>query len=321
MRLWVSMGVKRHGRHDEPLRPRLVELDADSGTVVRQLDWETPHTCGAGLEVHQEFTAGHLAPDGCFWQPTHTELLRIDVDTMTVVEALAHPLFHGLHSVTTSPAGHLVLSAAGLDSVLELSRRGELLAHHFLDEGGFARRHPRPQDFRHVPYDALKPHSHHPNHAQWVGDTLWATCFETRRAHRLVGTGPDVLLPEGIPHDGRLRDGLLWFTQVDGRVIAVEPHSGARVHTIDLSSLDPSPGLLGWCRGVEKVGDRLFVGFTQLRRARHREVARWLLRGEQGLKRPSRVVEVDLASGGIVRETVLGNEAGGTIYGIQRMPS
>jgi hypothetical protein len=318
MRLWVSMGVKRGGRPREPLRPRLIELDADSGEVLRQLDWTTPPCSGAGPEVHQEFTAGHLVGEH-FWQPTHTELLRIDPVRMEVTGAVAHPLLHGVHSVAPGPDDTLVVSCAGLDSVLELSTRGELVHHHFLGSGHFTDRHPEPRDFRRVPYDALKPHSHHPNHAVWVDGQLFATCFETRRAHRLVGSGPDLLLPEGIPHDGRLRDGLLWFTQVDGRVVAMHP-DGHRVHTIELADLDPRPGLLGWCRGVEKVGHHLFVGFTQLRRSRHREVARWLLEGQAGIKRDSRVVVIDLRGPRIIAEHPVGNEAGGTIYGIWAMP-
>jgi len=320
MRLWVSMGVKRGGDPREPLRPRLVELDTDTGQVVRHLDWDTPSGHGAGPRVHQEFTAGHPGDDGSFWQPTHTELLRIDVARMEVVEQLAHPLFHGIHSVSPGRDGDFVLSAAGLDSVLEIDRRGQLVRHHFLGDGTFAGRHPEPRDFRRVPYDALKPHSHHPNHACWVGDSLFATCFETRRAHRLCGVGPDLALAEGIPHDGRLHDGLLWFTLVEGKVVAVHP-DGHRVRTLDLTSLGPADGLLGWCRGLEKVGHRLFVGFTQLRRSRHREVARWLVRGRHGVKRPTRVVEIDLSGPPtIVAEHVLGNDAGGTIYGIWARP-
>jgi hypothetical protein len=125
-------------------------------------------------------------------------------------------------------------------------------------------------------------------------------------------------LPEGVPHDGKLRDGLLWFTQVHGRVVAVDPSHGRRVW--DLAIDEGGRGLPGWCRGVEKVGDRLFVGFTMLRSTRHRDVARWLLRGADGRKRPTRIVEFDLARRRVVRELLVGNEAGGTIYGIQALP-
>lgn len=318
MRLWVSMGVKPGGRADAPLRPRLVELDADTGAVLRTLEHQSPPGSSAGPGVHQEFTAGALI-DGVFWQPTHTELLALDPTTMAPLGRVDHPLLHGVHSVAAAPDGGLVVSCAGLDSVVTLGPDGTLRDHRFLGDGAFTDRHPVARDFRRVPYDALKPHSHHPNHAHWVDGSLLVTCFETRRAHRVVGEGPDLPLPEGIPHDGRLRDGLLWFTQVDGRVIAVHP-DGRRDRVIDLTALDPSPGLMGWCRGIEKVGHRLFVGFTQLRSARHREVARWLIQGEAGRKRPSRVVEIDLRGPRIVREHLVGNAAGATIYGLWAFP-
>ena len=55
---------------------------------------------------------------------------------------------------------------------------------------------------------------------------------------------------------------------------------------------------------------------TMLRASRHREVLRMLLRGEDGAKLPTRLVEVDLDQRRIVRETELGNAEGGTIYSV-----
>jgi hypothetical protein len=55
---------------------------------------------------------------------------------------------------------------------------------------------------------------------------------------------------------------------------------------------------------------------TMLRRTVHREVARVLLRGEAGMKLPTRVLEIDLRSRSVVRVLTLGNRAGGTIYGL-----
>ena len=45
-----------------------------------------------------------------------------------------------------------------------------------------------------------------------------------------------------------------------------------------------------------------------------------MMRGAGGLKRPSRVVEIDLRTERIVRQVEVGNEAGGTIYGLTPMP-
>ena len=315
MRLLVSMGVKPRGLPAEPLVPRLVELDTATGRVLRERGWTSVH--GAGPGVHQEFTAGCSAGDGTFWLPTHTEILRIDLRDFAVVQQVHHPLFHGLHAVTLAPDGRLVAAAAGIDAVLEVDPMRLEVTRHFLRDQPFADAFPGIVDFRVVPYDALKPHQHHPNHAVWAAGALFATCFETRRAVDLTG-GPPILLPEGIPHDGRLREGHLWFTQVDGRVIAVDPTTRRRVGawTID----DGEPGLAGWCRGIEVAHGRLFVGFSSLRATRRREVARWLLRGAAGRKRPTRVVEVDRDTGAVRRSFPLGNHAGGTIYGIAVHP-
>jgi hypothetical protein len=310
------MGIKPSGRVDEPLQPWLVELDVDTGRTLRTRTWTTPHAHSAGPTVHQEFTAAHLATDGSVWQPTHTEVLRLDPRDMSVQQVVSHPLFHGLHSTSQRPGGGFVAAAAGIDSVLEVDDSGALTEHHFLRSQPFADAYPGIADFRRVPYDGLKPHSHHPNHATYAAGTLWATCFETQSAIAVHGKphAPISLAP-GIPHDGRLYDGALWFTWIDGVVLAIDP-SGHEQLRIDLSELDPTPGLLGWCRGLAKVGDRLFVGMTMLRRPRHREVIRRLVQGPAGEKRPTRVVEIDLRERRMVRQFPLGNAAGGTIYGL-----
>jgi hypothetical protein len=235
---------------------------------------------------------------------------------------VGHPLFHGLHSASSCADGSVWLSAAGIDSVLRVTSSGELAQHIFLQDRSFLEVFPDIDDFRRVPYDGLKPHQEHPNHVAEHEGRVWVTCFETRRARALDPAPPAELpLPEGIPHDGRPHRGLLWFTLTHGVVLAVDPKRNRVVHRIDLAALDPEPGLLGWCRGLALVDDRLFVGLTMLRRPRHREVLRWMVRGPAGRKRPSRVVEIDLRGPRIVRQIPVGNHAGGTIYGLLPMLS
>lgn len=317
------MGLKPNARPDEPLRPRLRELDVERGVVLRELTWEAHPQHVPGPSSHQEFTAATWA-DGRLLQPTHTELLWIDPTRLRVEKVLSHPLFHGVHSAEASGAGTIVVSCAGTESVLELDERGELLRHHWLREGAFEEAYRGHPDFRRVDHDELKPHSHHPNHASFVGDELLVTCFETRECRSLT-TGRRLALPESFPHDGRLREGLLWFTQVTGRVVGVDPVTLSRKVELDLAELsrargEQGRGLLGWCRGIEVVGSRMFVGFTMLRSTRHREVLRQLLLGADGRKRPSRVMEIDLDRPRIVREIEVGNPAGGTIYSLLAIP-
>lgn len=310
------MGVRAGGRPDAPLRPLLLEVDADRGLVLGALRWETDPRHLSGPDADQEFTAASVTSRGTLLQPTHTEVLELDGGR--VVRVISHPLMHSVHSAHERPGGGLVVSSAGNDSVLELDDDGALIAHHWLRDGDFAAAYPGVTDFRRAHHDAFKPHSHHPNRASYVDGERWVTCFEQRAC--LSSEGRRIGFPEGIPHDGVLRDGLLWFTLVDGLVIAVDPRSLRRERVIDLNRLDGRPGLLGWCRGVEVVGSRLVVGMSALRRTRHREVVRILLRGRHGVKRPSRLVEIDLERERIVREIELGNAAGGTIYGVSKSP-
>lgn len=314
MRVLVSMGIRPGGTPTEPLRPLLREVDLDERTVVGDLRWDTDPAWLSGPDADQEFTAASLTARGTVLQPTHTEVLELHRGE--VLRVTSHPLMHSVHSAVEGPRGRIAVSSAGNDSVLELDPHGQLLAHHWLRSGSFAAAYPGVSDFRRAHHDAFKPHSHHPNHAFYVGDELWVTCFEQRACVSL--SGRRIAFPEGIPHDGRLIDGLLWFTLVEGIVIAVDPDTLQRRRTVDLRALDGRRGLLGWCRGVEVVGSRLVVGMSVLRRTRRRELLRALL--GRGAKLPTRIVEVDLDRMCIAGELELGNAAGGTIYGVLKSP-
>lgn len=316
LKLLVSMGIKPDARVDVPLRPCLKEVDVDEGRVTRSVSYEVRPEHTPGPYAHQEFTSASWSPCGLLLQPAHTELLWIDPDNGGVVRRMSHPLFHGIHSAHTGIDGVIALTAAGLDSVLWLDRGGTLLDHRYLAPGSFDDRFDRSRDYRKVDHDALKPHVVHPNHAWQADGEWWVTCFETRCARSLDDAARIIALDEAIPHDGRMIDGLLWFTQVDGRIVAVDPVHLRRRRVVDLRRLTSGTGMLGWCRGIEVVGDRLFVGMTMLRRSRHREVMRMVMRGLAGKKRPTRVVEVDLKSERIVQDIPVGNAAGGTIYAI-----
>lgn len=315
MRLLVSTGRKPAGRTDEPLRGVLVEVDADRGEVTREvlIPMDPAHTAGTGS--HQELTAASLAPSGLLLQASHTEILWIHPRTLEVERRVSDRSFHAVHSATPRSGGGAWLTSASTDSVLAIDASGRLIERCAL--GG-----PLPDpslDLRTLDHDALKPHAIHPNHALQLDDALWVTCFETREC-RCLRTDRRIALPEAMPHDGRHRGGLLWFTQVTGRVVAVDPITLRRVIALDLAALTGEQRMLGWCRGIEVVGSRLFVGFTMLRRTRHREVLRLLLRGIRGEKLPTRVVEIDLDGPQVVQQIEVGNAAGGTIYGITAVP-
>ncbi len=315
MRLLVSTGRKPTGRISEPLRGVLVEVDPDRGRVIREASIEIPPAHTAGPGSHQELTSASLEPSGLLLQATHTEVLWIDPRTLAVVRRASDRCFHAVHSATPRPGGGAWLTSASTDSVLAIDAEGRVVERYTL--GGEVPG--APLDLRTLGHDALKPHAVHPNHALQLGSALWVTCFETRECRCLL-SDRRIPLPEAMPHDGRHRGGLLWFTQVTGRVVAVDPLTLERVLELDLAAMSDDPRMLGWCRGIEVVGSRLFVGFTMLRGTRHREVLRMMLRGIRGEKLPTRVVEIDLDGPRVTRQIQVGNAAGGTIYGITAVP-
>jgi hypothetical protein len=315
MELFLSMGVKPGGRVASPLTAVVRCVSVPDGHVVRDLACVSPIALTSGPGADQECTAASWLPDGVLLQPTHTEVLWVCIDTWRVIHRASHPLMHNVHSATPVSDGGYLVTCAGSDSVLTFDRSDVLVACDWLRDGDFHSAYGDIVDFRTLHHDQLKPHAYHPNHACLVGDKTWVTCFETQRAV-CREDGREILFPEGIPHDGRLRDGLLWFTVVTGHVIAVDPTTLERRVHLDLNRLTQRESMLGWCRGVEIVGRRLFVGMTMIRATRHREVMRWLARGGAGRKLPTRVIEIDLDTEAIVREIPVGNEAGGTIYAI-----
>jgi hypothetical protein len=300
MRLVLSMGLRPSSQLDEPMRPVLRELTVPSGTLGREL-W------GPAALVDDQFTVPHRA-GGVLVQPSRTAVSMVDLHAFAVTRTVSHRLFSDVHSVAPWSGGWLVTST-GIEAVLAFDDRFELVARH-------DRRVPVDiDDVRQLPHDFARPHATHPSYAFEHGHAIWVTEFATQRCVALNGNGV-VHFAEGPVHDGVVREGLRWFTTVTGTIVAVDPDSLARRHTIDLRGMTAARGLLGWCRGIEVRGDRLFVGMTMIRRSAWREVARWVVRGEHGLKMPTRVVEVDWRSGRIVAEYPVGNAAGGVIYAI-----
>ena len=303
------MGLRPGGRRGEPLRPVLREIDAATGHVTRDLRWRSR---GVSADDH-ELTVGWR--DGTtLWQPTRSELLEVDLEAWRVRSSWSHRLLYDVHSAAPRPGGGHVITATGHDSVLEVDG-GRVVAHRWLREGRFSDVFGAATDFREVEIARHKPHTHHPNHAFYLDGDLWVTLLQQRECRCLTRPG-SIPIPEGPPHDGVLREGVLWFTAVTGHLVGVDPRTQARVLTLDLGALEGERGWTGWCRGVDVVGTRAWVGMTVLRSSAHREVLRRLVRGRDGVSHPTRVLEVDLDGPRVRAVHPVGNRAGGTLYAV-----
>lgn len=294
------------------MRAAVVEVDAERGRVERTLWLPFRAEWHSGPNADDEATRAAWLPQGVLVQPTHTAIHYVCPQSWSVLESWSHPRLHNVHSAIPRASGGVVVSCAGSDEVLcfdaadRLERTWSIAGH-------------RPEsDLRTFHHDAFKPHAAHPNCAWEHKGELWATCFERQAAISETGA---VVPATGIPHDGAPQaDGGWWFTEVQGVVRCHAPESATATVRWDLQQQAASPQRLGWCRGIWVGPETVVVGMSQLRATTHREVARWLLQGERGRKRPTRLVELDRQTGAIRREIPVGNAHGGTIYGVVACP-
>jgi hypothetical protein len=124
----------------------------------------------------------------------------------------------------------------------------------------------------------------------------------------------------GSCHDGYVRDGLVYFTTVNGHVVICHARTGARVRDIDLNELQEDKVQLGWCRGIDLLPDgKALVGFSQFRTSKQRHLVEWIV--GRGPRLPSRVVLYDLAKPALLDEMVLPDRYGvGALFSIIRIP-
>lgn len=247
---------------------------------------------------------------GELWLPLRDRILRLDPLSLQAEPLCSHPCFHDLHSVAAFGGGALVTST-GNELVLALDPAGEIRERWALgapvDEA---------LDHRPLPPGSLKPHRVHPNYACQVGERILVTGLRDQRCRDLLDPSFVLSLPQGPPHDGRLREDRLWFTTTNGWVVACCPRSGAQELALQIGACEGGEGLGGWCRGIEVAGDRLWIGLSRVRRSRLRDVARTALRPLIGSVRSARVVEIDWRQQRVLREFPLDAPGGAEIYGL-----
>ena len=222
------------------------------------------------------FKSGTLE-DGRLYVCTQTEVLVYQPPAFDLVAYISLPQFNDLHHVRPTPHGTLLVANTGLDMVMEVTLGGEIVGEwDVLGETPWSRFSPD-VDYRRIP--TTKPHRAHPNHVFYVDGEVWTTRFEQRDAICLTRPGSRIEIGLERPHDGVARDGLIYFTTVDGKLVVVDTHRLEVVETIDLAAMHEPDTLLGWCRGIMLDGDRVWVGFSRIRPTKFRENVGWVLRG------------------------------------------
>jgi hypothetical protein len=232
---------------------------------------------------------------------------------------ITHPGFNDLHHCLPWRGG-LAVANTGLETVDLVSLEGELLERwDLLEDEADARRIDAHTDYRRI-LDT-KPHRRHVNHLFEVEGELWATQLRSADAIRLGDPGRRLEIGVGMPHDGRWIGEHLAFTTTNGRVVFADPARCEVERSVDLVQLTPGLQQLGWCRGIcadPRDEQRLFVGFSTLRRSAWKEFGYWI-RWRQALP-PSRLALYDLAAGRQEAAWPLGEAPGHVLFQLDSLP-
>jgi len=312
MKLLVTLGC------DPPAADRgltetaaLVEIDWETRRIVRSLCYRSPpeHAAPPG---QMTFAHGQLAGDQLL-VTTATELVFIDLERWKVQRTISRSEFNDLHHAVVD-GDTLWVCSTGLQAVLGLSGEGELREVHGTNGAHPWERYDPQTDWRRV---ETKPHSVHPNHLVMVDGDLWVTRFHQRDAVLVRDHERRMRVDVGNPHDGIFERGMVHFTTTVGRLVACDPKTGERVRDIDLYAHDTRRRERAWCRGLALLDDDLaFVGMTQLRPTRWKNMAHWVLQDGKA-RLPSRIALYDLGAQRLVDEMPLeGRWSGASIYSI-----
>lgn len=285
-------------------------LDWPSGEVLREIR-HTPPPGHLGGEGRLLFMGCHLTGDEV-WVTTKTELLGYGRRDFELRAHFSHPDSCDLHSVWRR-GDEVWVANTGKEAVQVFSPEGERLREYVLATEPLAERWDNDRDYRHQ-RDA-KPYEVHVNQVFELEGEMWACSLTGRGAMSLDDPDRRIDVGVGQPHDGMWAEGKHWFTTTNGHLVAASPGTLQVEEVHDLNRAYPGDRPIGWCRGIDVVGRRAFVGFTRIRETRHGKHRFWRRSQEEG--RPSRIAEIDLDSGAVVHEVPI-EYGGSAVYSVRR---
>jgi hypothetical protein len=280
----------------------ILKVNTETGAAQVCVEYKTPAAARAHKDSSSVFKSGTIVGDNLY-ACTNTEVLVYRLPDFEVVNYISLPCFNDVHHVTPSPDGTLLVVSTGLDMVVRLTQKGDVIEEWSTLAEPLWQQFSRSVDYRKVA--STKPHRSHPNFTFEVGSDVWVTRFQQRDAICLTEPARRIDIAVERPHDGLVRGGQIYFTTVDGRLAIANADSLLIDRMIDLTSIDDPDALLGWCRGILPLGDEKFwVGFTRVRKTRILENILWVKRvfKEGMIEKPTHITLYDLVQGKRLQE-------------------
>lgn len=281
---------------------QLAELDTATGAVTLRLCHQTPPELCPPEDPSHVFKCASITPDELLLT-TQTEVLSLDPNTLELRHRYSEPSFNDVHHAARIN-GRVHVVSTGLDCVIVMSEEGEPPEYRYVLEGDVWDRFGPETDYRLIP--TTKPHAAHPNYVFHTDEGIWATRFEQRDAICLDRPELRIPIEVGMPHDGVVHEGEVWFTTVNGWLVRANPSTGEVNERIDLNAIDTRGQPLGWCRGLTFVDGVAYVGFTRLRQTNIRRNVSWVRHRFQRVgahaELPTRVAAYDVTRMALLAE-------------------
>ena len=288
MQLLITGGEQRRprgltagqGRWYKYKKAHLISVDTETGSVDSLLEYETPSDAAADEEPAILFKQGMVHDDELLLT-TQTEVLILEYPTLARKGYISLPSFHDVHHVVPTRNDTLLVVNTGLDQLIEVTRDGDVKQRwSVISDDPWSGRFSPDVDYRKVP--TTKPYEAHPNHVFHIGDEIWVTRFDKRDAISIDDPTRRIEIGVERVHDGLVRDGLVYFTAVNGQIAIADTSTLEIVEIVDLNEVEGDGSGLGWCRGLCFEGDTLWVGFSRLRPTAIRQNVAWV---KDGFKR------------------------------------
>jgi hypothetical protein len=295
----------------------ILQLNSQDKTSRRRVEYVSPpEVCAPELPAVLLKSAS-LVGDRLY-ACTSTEVLIYQIPDFRLVQYISLPRFNDLHHVCPTSEGTLLVAVTGLDMVVELDAQGKVLREWSVLGEDPWKRFSRDVDYRKVA--TTKPHRSHPNHIFLLDDEIWITRFEQRDAISLSRPGRRIEIAVERPHDGCVGGDFIYFTTVDAHVVLVNRKTLQVEKVYDLTKMHGAEEqVLGWCRGVLPVDERLvWVGFTRVRPTRFRENLAWIKRSASGgqVDRPTHLGLYDLVKNQCLDEIALEAHGIGIVFSL-----
>lgn len=257
-------------------RGRLLRVDPAAGTVDDVMSYESPPEVVADEEPAVLFKQGTLDGDRLY-MTTQTEVIVYRYPELEVEHYISLPRFNDVHHVRPTNSNTLLVVNTGLDQVLELDYDGTVLKEwNSLGKDPWER-FDRDIDYRKV--SSTKPYESHPNHVFTIDDEIFVTRFKQKDAVSVEDPTRRIEIGVERVHDGVEFGDHIYFTAVNGHVAVVDKATLKVEELVDLSEIEPSNRLLGWCRGIAPDDTGVWVGFSRLRPTAVRENIAWVKSG------------------------------------------